>query len=239
MNFEVITLFPEIFEAFKNTSIIKRAQEKGKIAINLHNLRNFGIGKRKQVDDRPYGGGAGMVLRVDVLDKVLAATKSKVKDQKSKVILLTPQGKLFNQKITRRLSKYQSLILVCGHYEGFDERVRNLADKEISIGDYVLTGGELPAMVVIEAVSRLIPGVLGKDESSLDESFSKDLLEYPQYTRPEIYQRKKVPQILLSGNHQEIKKWREKQARLKTLKRRPDLLKKVLDRQNLTFYNLN
>ncbi|MBI2588211.1 tRNA (guanosine(37)-N1)-methyltransferase TrmD [Candidatus Berkelbacteria bacterium] len=239
MKITIITLFPEAFKGFLKTSIIKRAQTKKKVKIDPVNLRDFGIGKHKQVDDRPYGGGAGMVMRVDVVDSAIKAVKTKILKLKSKndklklkTILLTPQGKLFNQKIAKKLSKYENIILICGHYEGFDERIRKLADEEISIGDYVLTGGEVPAMVVIDAITRLIPGVLGKDESSLEESFSsssksyglRPLLEYPHYTRPEEYKGKKVPKILLSGHHQKIKEWREKESIKKTQKRRPEFL---------------
>jgi len=208
MNFNVITLFPEIFDILDH-SIIKRAKEKNLIKINLVNLRNFGIGKHKIVDDTPYGGGPGMILKVDVMDKALGSIKNP-----GRIILLTPQGKRYTQADTRRLSKYDNLTLICGHYEGFDERIRQLADEQISIGDYVLTGGELPAMVLIDSITRLLPGVLGKDHSSIDESHSKvGKIEYSQYTRPEVYRGKKVPQILLSGNHAEIKKWRQEQSK--------------------------
>lgn len=239
MQITIITLFPEMFQGFLKTSIIKRAQDKKKVKIDLLNLRDFGVGKYKQVDDKPYGGGVGMVFRVDVVDSAIKSAKTKILKLKSKndnlklkTVLLTPQGKLFNQKIAKKLSKYESIILVCGHYEGFDERIRKWADEEISIGDYILTGGEVPAMVVIDAVTRLLPGVLGKDESSLEESFSsgpksydrRPLLEHPHYTRPAEYKGKKVPKILLSGNHQKIKEWRAKEALEKTKKRRPELL---------------
>ena len=220
MRFNVITLFPESFDAL-NHSMIKRAKEKNIINVNLINLRDFGIGKHKQVDDTPYGGGVGMVLKVDVMDKAIVFTKTKSKKQKTKIILLTPQGKRYTQADAQRLSKYDELTLICGHYEGFDERIRDLVDEEISIGDYVLTGGELPAMVLIDSITRLLPGVLGKDNSSVDESHSKvGKIEYPQYTRPEVYTSRstrdkktaKVPAVLLSGNHAEIQKWREKQS---------------------------
>lgn len=200
-----------MFESVFNESIIKRAQEKGLIKINLYNLRDWATDKHKIVDDSPYGGGAGMVLKVDVIDCALRDLKWKVKSGKLKVILLTPQGKTFNQKVAQKLSKADELILICGHYEGFDERIRKLVDEEISIGNYVLTGGEIPAMVLVDSISRLVPGVLGKDESSQEESFSmkkflqetrykkqdtkfenyklkiENCLEYPQYTRPESY----------------------------------------------------
>jgi len=225
MKFIILTLFPEAFESYFNISIIQRALAKKFIFIEIKNLRNWGEGLRQTVDDRPYGGGAGMVMRVDIVAKALRDIKSKIKSQKSKVILLTPQGKRFDQKLAQKLSKLDEIILVCGRYEGFDERIRNLVDMEISLGDFVLTGGELPAMAVIDTISRLVPGVLGK-EASLDiESFSNQLLEYPQYTRPEIYKKMRVPKVLLSGNHGAIKKWRLEESVKRTKKRRPDLLK--------------
>ncbi len=192
------------------------------------------MGKYKKVDDTPYGGGVGMVMRIDVVDAALQSFKPKAQSSKPKVILLTPQGKLFNQKKAYSLSQYSNLLLICGHYEGFDERIRELVDFEISIGDYILTGGEIPAMILVDSISRLIPGVLGKEESLKEESFTKkahglrlkaqSLLEYPQYTRPEKYKKWKVPKILLSGNHQKIADWRLGQAIKRTKKRRPDLL---------------
>lgn len=222
INFHILTLFPEIFGSL-SYSILKRAEDKVLIKIKPYNLRKWGVGKRKQVDDKVYGGGAGMVLKVDVIDKALKSIKSKAK--KAKTILLTPQGKVFNQKIAQKFSKEKDIILICGHYEGFDERIREyLVDEEISIGDYVLTGGELPAMVLVDAVSRLVPGVLGKEESIKEESFQKGLLEYPQYTLPREYKGWQVPEILLSGNHKKIEEWRTEQALKKTKKRRPDLL---------------
>ncbi|MCL5093894.1 MAG: tRNA (guanosine(37)-N1)-methyltransferase TrmD, partial [Patescibacteria group bacterium] len=190
--FHILTLFPNMFQSPFEESIIKRALERGIIDIKIHNLREWGIGKYKQVDDTPYGGGAGMVMKVDILDTALQAIKLKVK--KSKTILLTPQGEKLTQKKVRSLAtENKDLIFICGHYEGFDDRIRSLVDEEISIGDYVLTGGELPAMVLVDAVSRLVPGVLGKEESAETESFEENLLEYPQYTRPEEYKGMKVP----------------------------------------------
>ncbi|TSC96615.1 MAG: tRNA (guanine37-N1)-methyltransferase [Candidatus Berkelbacteria bacterium Licking1014_2] len=193
------------------------------IDIKTYNLRDFGIGQRKQVDDTPYGGGAGMVIRVDVVDAAIKNLKSKIENLKS--VLLTPQGKKFDQKTAVRLSRVENLLLICGHYEGFDERIRDLVDQEISIGDYILTGGELPAMVIIDAISRLLPGVLGKDESSTEESFNQKLLEYPHYTKPAVYQKKAVPAILTSGHHQAIAQWRQEQSLIRTKTRRPDLMK--------------
>ncbi|OGE74020.1 MAG: tRNA (guanosine(37)-N1)-methyltransferase TrmD [Candidatus Doudnabacteria bacterium RIFCSPHIGHO2_02_FULL_42_25] len=229
MKFIILTLFPEAFESYLNVSLLKRALAKKFIKIELKNLRDFGVGAHKVVDLRPYGGGAGMVLRVDIIDRALRAIKAKQKGKKSKVILLTPQGKVFNQKLAKQLSKVDTLILVCGRYEGFDERIRDLVDYEISIGDYVLTGGEIPALAVLDTVARLVPGVVGKAESLVSESFSESagrrILEYPQYTRPENYKGKRVPKVLLTGNHAKINEWRQKEALKRTKKRRPDLLR--------------
>lgn len=222
MRFDVLTLFPEMFEVL-NESIIGRAKEKGLININLINIRDFSKDKHKKVDDTPYGGGAGMVIQPDV---VYDAYKS-VKDKKAKVIYMSPQGKKLDQKKVEELSKQEHLILLCGHYEGIDQRVIDkIVDEEISIGDYVLTGGELPAMVLIDSVSRYIEGVL-KDDSTKEESFSQGLLEYPQYTRPEIFEGEQVPEILLSGHHKNIDKWRRKQSLKITLNKRPDLFEKI------------
>lgn len=243
IQFDILTLFPKMFESVIKTSILGRAQSLGLIKVNLHDLRKWGLSKYRQVDDSPYGGGPGMVLRVDVIDKAINQLKFKVRGPatratggqslKFKVILLTPQGKQFNQKMAQSLSQISNLILICGHYEGFDERIRKLVDLEISIGDYVLTGGEIPAMILVDSISRLVPGVLGKSESLQNESFSSMshvaksmlLLEYPHYTRPEDYKGMKVPKILLSGHHAEIEKWRREEAIKRTKKRRPDLLK--------------
>ena len=221
MKFDVLTLFPEMFETL-NQSILGKAQEKKLIDINLINIRDFSKDKHKKVDDTPYGGGAGMVMRADI---VYDAYQS-VKTPKTKLIYLTPQGKTLNQKKVEELSKEEHLVLLCGHYEGIDQRVIDkIVDEEISIGDYVLTGGEIPAMVLIDSVSRYIEGVI-KNDSTKEESFSQGLLEYPQYTRPEIFQGEKVPEILLSGHHQKIDKWRKEQAIKITLEKRPDLIKK-------------
>ncbi|MCX6816782.1 MAG: tRNA (guanosine(37)-N1)-methyltransferase TrmD [Candidatus Beckwithbacteria bacterium] len=223
MQVEILTIFPEIFPTWLTTSIIGRAQKKKLVKINVHNLRDWATDKHKSVDDKPFGGGPGMVMRVDVVERAISEFRFQNSDFRT--ILLTPQGKKFNQRLAQKLAKQKQLILICGHYEGFDERIRRLANEEISIGDYVLTGGEIPAMALIDAVVRLIPGVVGNDESTKDESFSQNLLEYPQYTRPEIYKKMTVPKILLSGNHAEIKKWRKKEAEKRTKQRRPDLLK--------------
>lgn len=233
MQFDVLTLFPEMFDIL-NESIIGRAKEKGLINVNLINIRDFSKNKHKKVDDTPYGGGAGMVIQPDV---VYDAYKSVIKnndksglDEKSKrtkVIYMSPQGKKLDQQKVEELSKQEHLILLCGHYEGIDQRVLDtIVDEEISIGDYVLTGGELPAMVLIDSVSRYVEGVL-KDGSTTEESFSQGLLEYPQYTRPEVFEEKQVPEVLRSGNHQMIDKWRREQSLKRTLEKRPDLLEKV------------
>jgi len=226
LKIDILTLFPNIFKGPFSESIIKRAQKRGLVEIKIFNLRDFALDKHKVVDDKPYGGGAGMILKVDVVDRALR----KLKKKNSKVILLTPQGKRLNQNLVKKLSRHNHLILICGHYEGFDERIRKyLVDEEISIGDYILTGGELPAAILTEAIIRLIPGVLGKSDSLRKESFSQfnklTLLEYPQYTRPEKYKNWAVPKILLSGNHQKIEEWRFQEALKRTKKRRPDLLK--------------
>lgn len=222
MKFDVLTLFPEMFEAVKQ-SILGKAIEKGLIDINLVNIRDFSKNKHKKVDDTPYGGGAGMVMEPTV---VYDAFKS-IKDEKTKVIYLSPQGKTLNQQKVQDLAKEESITLLCGHYEGIDQRVIDtIVDEEISIGDYVLTGGELPAMVLIDSVSRYIEGVL-KEESIKEESFTNGLLEYPQYTRPEVFLDKKVPEILLSGNHQKIYEWRRNQSIINTYIKRPDLLKEI------------
>lgn len=219
MKFDILTLFPEMFEPI-NQSILGRAQEKNIIDINVINIRDFSENKHKKVDDTPYGGGAGMVMKADV---VYDAYKS-VKHENSKVIYLSPQGKKLNQKKVEELSKIENIILLCGHYEGVDQRVLDeIVDEEISIGDYVLTGGELPAMVLIDSVSRYVEGVLNK-ESTKEESFSNGLLEYSQYTRPEIFLGKQVPEVLKSGNHKKIEEWRRNNSLLNTLKKRPDLL---------------
>lgn len=220
MKFDVLTLFPEMFEPLKQ-SIIGKAIEKKLIELNLVNIRDFSKDKHKKVDDTPYGGGAGMVMRPDV---VYEAYQS-VKQDQAKVIYMSPQGKKLNQQIVEDLSKESHLIILCGHYEGIDQRVLDeIVEEEISIGDYVLTGGEIPAMVLIDSVSRYVEGVI-KQDSIQEESFSNGLLEYPQYTRPEIFQGKAVPEILLSGHHENIGKWRKERSLEITKKKRPDLLK--------------
>ena len=245
MQFDVLTLFPEMFDIL-NESIIGRAKEKGLINVNLINIRDFSKNKHKKVDDTPYGGGAGMVIQPDVVYDAYKAVISNIKDvmnvtnskkientenieksAKTRVIYMSPQGKKLDQQKVEELSKQEHLILLCGHYEGIDQRVLDsIVDEEISIGDYVLTGGELPAMVLIDSVSRYVEGVL-KDGSTTEESFSQGLLEYPQYTRPEVFEEKQVPEVLRSGNHQMIDKWRREQSLKRTLEKRPDLLEKV------------
>ena len=221
MKFNVLTLFPEMFETIKQ-SIIGKAIEKGIVEINLINIRDFSKNKHKKVDDTPYGGGAGMVMRPDV---VYDAYKS-IEDKQTKVIYLSPQGKKLDQRKVEELSKEKSLTLLCGHYEGIDQRVLDkIVDEEISIGDYVLTGGEIPAMVLIDSVCRYIPEVISK-ESIMEESFSEGMLEYPQYTRPEIFEGEKVPEVLISGHHENINKWRKQEALRITKLKRPDLLNK-------------
>ena len=221
MKIDILTLFPEMFKGPFDESILKRAQKNKLVEIKIHNLRKWAEDKRKTVDNRTFGGGVGMVLMIKPIDKAL----QELKTSKSKVILLNPRGKVFNQKTAQRLSKINHLIFICGHYEGVDERVKeHFVDEEISIGDYVLTGGELPTMVVIDTLVRLIPGVLEKSEATQKESFSP-LLEYPQYTRPANFKGWKVPEVLLSGNHKKIEKWRQQKSLEITKKRRPDLLK--------------
>ena len=220
MKFDVLTLFPEMFEIL-NQSIIGKAIEKDLIDIHLINIRDFSKDKHKKVDDTPYGGGAGMVMKPDV---VYDAYQS-ITDKNAKVIYMSPQGKKLNQKKVEELSKEDHLIILCGHYEGIDQRVLDkIVDEEISIGDYVLTGGEIPAMVLIDSVSRYVEGVL-KEDSIKEESFSNGLLEYPQYTRPEVFEGMKVPEVLLSGHHENIEKWRKEKSLEMTKKKRPDILK--------------
>jgi tRNA (guanine37-N1)-methyltransferase len=204
-------LFPEMFENVLNTSMLWKAQEKNLVEYKLINLRNFGLGPRKQVDDTPYGGGDGMVLKPEPLFE--AVEHAKKEDPDAQVLLMTPRGETFNQELAREFAVTESgLIIICGRYEGYDERITTLVDKQISIGQYVLTGGELPAMVIIDTVTRLVPGVLGGETSAINESFSEgQILEYPQYTRPEEFRGLKVPDILLSGHHAEIEKWRKSQ----------------------------
>lgn len=212
-----------------DSSIIKRAQVQHHIDISYTNLRDFSDDTYKSVDDHPYGGGIGMILRVDVIDKAISHIKNSYPSQKCLVILLDPQGKPYKQSVARTLTTYDHLILVCAHYEGIDERIRGLVDMELSIGDYVVTGGEIPAMVIVDSVTRLLPGVLKHAEATQNESFNESELEHPHYTRPPEYKGLRVPDILLSGNHEEIDRWRKQEAKTRTAKRRPDLLTEKTD----------
>ena len=221
MDFEVITLFPKAFELINNLGVITRALEKNLINVNMHDLREYGEGSYRQVDDKPYGGGAGMVLKPEPIYK---AHDSINKLPNSKTLLMTPQGKVLKQKDLLRWSSLDQLIIICGQYEGFDERVRCMADEEVSMGDYVLSGGEIPAITIINGLTRLLPGTLGDPGSLIDESHNSSLLEYPHYTRPLIFKEMKVPDILLSGNHEEIKLWRKQKMFERTLDRRNDLI---------------
>jgi tRNA (guanine37-N1)-methyltransferase len=221
MKIDVLTLFPAMFAGPLDESIIMRARRAGLLDLNVHNLRDYAHDRHKTVDDRPFGGGPGMLLKPEPIFEAVADLAR----EKTRVILLSPAGRAFNQAIARELAQLDDLLLISGHYEGFDERVREqLADDELSIGDYVLTNGALPAMVIIDAVTRLLPGALGDEDSAQEESFSHGLLEYPQYTRPAEFRGMKVPEVLLSGNHAEIARWRAEQARRRTTERRPDLL---------------
>ncbi len=223
LRFDIITIFPLMFEPILNESILKRAQEKKKIKIFVHDLRNYTDDKHRRVDDRPFGGGPGMVMTPQPLYDAVKKIKGR---RRAKVILMCPAGKSLTQGVVKKLVKDKNVIIICGHYEGVDERVsESLVDETISIGDYVLTGGELPAMVLVDAMARLIPGVLGKEESLVSESFEENLLDYPHYTRPANFRGMKVPNVLLSGHHLAIKKWRHEQSLIKTKKYRPDLLK--------------
>jgi tRNA (guanine37-N1)-methyltransferase len=230
MRIDILTLFPKMFEVPFSFGIFKRAVDSGLVSIGLHDIRAYTHDKHHTADDYPYGGGAGMVMKPEPVFEAVEAIKAGAddKDGKLPVVLMTPQGRPFTQSIAEELAGYRHLVLISGHYEGIDERVReHLATDEISIGDYVLTGGELPAMVVVDAVLRLIPGVLGSEDSSLDDSHTGGLLEYPQYTRPAEYRGWKVPEVLLSGNHAQIAKWRREQIIRRTLERRPELLDKA------------
>src|SRR3990170_6263977 len=226
MRIDVLTLFPEMFENVLNCSILRIAREKALVQYNLFNIRDYAE-NRRCVDDRPYGGGAGMVMKPEPVFNTVETIEQQAGPCRKK-ILLTPQGVKFNQQIARELSRESYLMFICGHYEGIDERIRLGLDVfELSIGDYVMSGGEIPAMVVIDAVVRLIPGVLGDSESVVNESFADILLEYPQYTRPAEYRGMKVPEILISGNHQKIKEWKRENAVKRTIEKRPDILKKI------------
>jgi len=225
MKFDVVTIFPKMFSAYLEEGMLGRAAKRGLVDVRIVNIRDFATGTHKATDDRPYGGGDGMVMTPEPMYRALNSVERLAK---SLVILLSPQGETFDQAIAWELSRWDQLILICGRYEGIDERVRlTCVDKELSIGDYVLSGGELGALIVMETVCRLVPGVLGGERSNQEDSFEDGLLEYPQYTRPRVFQDKKVPSVLLSGDHEKIRLWRRRQALKRTLERRPDLLRKA------------
>jgi len=231
MKIDVLTLFPAMFAGPLDESIIKRAREAGRLELTLHNLRDYAHDRHKTVDDRPFGGGPGMLLKPEPLFEAVES----LSHQNTRVVLVSPAGRRFDQAVAHELAGFEHLLMVCGHYEGFDERVRErLADDDLSIGDYVLTNGALPVMVIIDAVTRLLPGVLGDEDSAREDSFSQGLLEYPQYTRPAEFRGMKVPEVLLSGNHAEIARWRAEQARRRTKERRPDLLSETFYESGIT-----
>ena len=232
MRIDIFTLFPQMFQSPLTSGLCQRAIDRGMVNVNVHNIRDYTHDKHRTADDYPYGGGAGMVLKPEPVFEAVETMKQDLYPEEERpalpIILLTPQGRPFSQKIAVELSRYSHLFLICGHYEGVDERIRqHLATDEISIGDYVLSGGELAAMVIVDTVVRLIPGVLGSEDSPLDDSHMTGLLEYPQYTRPPEFRGWSVPEVLLSGNHAQIAEWRHEQAIIRTLKRRPDLLDKA------------
>lgn len=235
LKFHVITLFPELIQEYCSVSIIKRGIEKGELSVQTYNPRDFCQDKYRKVDDTPYGGGAGMVLKPEPF---FAAFESISKSDGTPVIITSPQGVPFKQKHADELAEQEDIVIICGHYEGFDERIHSLATHEMSVGDYVLTGGELPALIMIDAVGRLVPGVIGKSISLAHESFVDSLLEGPQYTKPPEFRGMEVPEILLSGNHKKIEKWRRQQSLIRTKERRPDLLKNLaLSKEDLAFLN--
>ena len=222
IRFDILSVFPEMFVSPFECSLLQKAREKGLVSIDIHDIRRFAQDKHRMTDDAPFGGGGGMVMKVEPIDRALEALAL---EEKTPVILMTPQGERFNQRIAEELAVFDRLVLICGRYEGVDERVRvHLATRELSVGDFVLTGGELSAMIIVDAVSRLIPGVLGNSDSAVDDSFSTGLLEYPHYTRPNEYRGWTVPEVLLSGNHKQINQWRRRESLLRTKQRRPDLL---------------
>jgi tRNA (guanine37-N1)-methyltransferase len=224
LQISILTLFPEMFRGPFDVSIIRRAVEKKLVSIAYINIRDFAAGRYKSVDDHPYGGGQGMILRVDIADKAIQFCKQRYPKHRSHTILLDPQGTPYTQKAAQDLTSFDHLLLICGHYEGFDDRIRTLVDREVSIGDYILTGGEIPAMVIVDSVVRLLPDVLTGKNATTDESFSGGLLEYPQYTRPPLFNKSPVPQVLVSGNHKNIAEWKAQQSLKRTKKKRPDLL---------------
>lgn len=222
MIFSILTLFPGIFDSPLRESIIKKAIDRGNISFDVVNIRDFADDVHRTCDDSPYGGGPGMVMKVEPIHKAMKDVEARL--GKPKFILLTPQGKTFNQSMAEHFSRLEHICLICGRYEGVDERILQFVDEEVSVGDYVVSGGEFPALVLVDAISRCIPGVLGNETSVLSESFGEPLLEYPQYTRPDIFQGMEVPQVLLSGNHETIRKWRRRESIRKTILKRPDLL---------------
>lgn len=226
LRFDIITLFPRTFFSPLQESIIKKAQDRGLIHISVHDLREYTEDKHRTADDGPYGGGAGMVMKVEPIVKALEAIKAP--SGNTRTLLTSPQGPAFSQDTAQRLSRYDQVVVICGRYEGVDERVLGFVDEEVSIGDYILTGGELPALVIIDAVARLVPGVVGDMASVLEDTFANALLKYPQYTRPNLFRGREVPEVLMSGNHEKIRAWRKMQALRKTLQRRPDLLQRAV-----------
>ena len=246
MQFEVFTLLPEVFPPYLDSSILNRARQRGLMEVRLHNIRDWARDKHHTTDDMPYGGGGGMVMKPEPVFEAVEAILGPVDSLRDSskagcpVILLTPQGRVFTQAAARELSGHERIALICGRYEGFDERIRTLATDEISVGDFVLTGGELPALTIIDAVTRLLPGALGDPTGAEDDSHASGLLEYPHYTRPPEYRGMSVPEILLSGDHAKIEKWRREQSLLRTLERRPDLLEKMeLTDKEKEFLNKN
>ncbi|MBW2599428.1 MAG: tRNA (guanosine(37)-N1)-methyltransferase TrmD [Deltaproteobacteria bacterium] len=226
MAFDILSVFPEMFQSTLGSSLIKKSIEKGLVEVNLHDIRDYTRDRHRTTDDAPYGGGGGMVMKVEPVANALKGIIPA--GDKTPVILLSPQGETFKQKIAEELSQYSRIVLICGHYEGIDERIReHLIDREISIGDYVLSGGELPAMIVVDAVSRLVPGFVGNSESVLYDSFSTGLLEGPHYTRPREYENWKVPEVLFSGHQKKIDEWRRRESLKRTLQRRPDMLRQT------------
>lgn len=231
MTFKIITTQPGIYDTFLKTGLISRGQDKGVISIEIHNLHDYAFDAHRSIDDTPSGGGAGMVIKVDVVVNAINQLKTKNSELKTRILLMTPQGQKFTQEKAKELAKLDEVIIIAGRFEGYDERIRDYVDEEISIGDYILTSGDLPAQIIIESASRMIPGFIERAESTAEESFSitstpspKPLLEYPQYTRPEVFEGKKIPEILTSGNHPAVIKWRKEQSEKRTKERRPDLL---------------
>jgi len=226
MKIDILTIFPKMFESPFGESLIGKAKEKGLLEINAIDIRSFSKDKHKKVDDKPFGGGSGMVMKPEpVYAAIKKAAAGKKRGQSRLIIYMSPQGKPLNDSIVKDLSKYSHLVILCGHYEGVDERIMNFVDEEISIGDYVLTGGEIPAMVLVDAVARMVKGVVKEEESVKNDSFYNGLLDYPHYTRPAVFKKMKVPEVLLSGDHKKINEWRQKQSYERTKKRRPELIK--------------